>query len=340
MSQAKEESLTSLYYLKRSDRWHQEKPYFITVPPSALPRGHETTNEESEPTDGIKVMHLTSKELSLSSLDIRGFTVASQDFSPFPLESFQDYASIRSEYVPPMEAWIRKCLNADIVVTLSVNVRKRDVSFPQFTWGTSGDTQPIQGVHVGKRSLQAHDRSVLIMERLYSKTRCRKDTTGDWTREISVDRTPADADFKVQTPTVHKGLNYKLTKTQSIWRPLFGPVRDWPLAMLDFQSVDVDRDLIAADVIYPHYVGESFNVFHNPKHRWYFVPDQMPHEVLIFKSFDSLQGVSMGKMKRATPSLTVLTYATACPHASFDLDVSDQRRRESVDMITAVVYPD
>lgn len=65
--------------------------------------------------------------------------------------------------------------------------------------------------------------------------------------------------------------------------------------MLDIRSVDTNHDLIAADVVYPHYVGESFNVFHNGSHRWYYLSDQMPEEVLIFKSFDSLPGVAEGK---------------------------------------------
>lgn len=62
--------------------------------------------------------------------------------------------------------------------------------------------------------------------------------------------------------------------------------------MLDYRSVSKAYDLIAADVIYPHYVGESFNVFHNDSHKWYYLSDQMPEEVLIFKSFDSMPGVA------------------------------------------------
>lgn len=62
--------------------------------------------------------------------------------------------------------------------------------------------------------------------------------------------------------------------------------------MLDYRSVHKASDLIAADVIYPHYVGESFNVFYNSGHHWFYLSDQMPEEVLIFKSFDSMPGVA------------------------------------------------
>lgn len=63
---------------------------------------------------------------------------------------------------------------------------------------------------------------------------------------------------------------------------------------MDFRSLD-KADLIASDVIYPHYVSESFNVFHNESQQWYYVADQMPHDILIFKSFDSKPGVASGK---------------------------------------------
>ena len=86
---------------------------------------------------------------------------------------------------------------------------------------------------------------------------------------------------------------------RSIWRPLLGPVRDWPLAMLDHRSVDKACDMIAADVIYPHYVGESFNLFYNASHEWFYLSDQMPEEVLIFKSFDSMLGVAECRSIRA-----------------------------------------
>lgn len=72
-------------------------------------------------------------------------------------------------------------------------------------------------------------------------------------------------------------------------------MRDWPLGLLDFRSLDLERDLIAADVVYPHYVGETFHVFYHPSHKWYYVSDQMPDEVSIFKSFDSKPGVASGE---------------------------------------------
>lgn len=141
----------SLFYLRRLDLWLKEKPFFITVPPSALPKGQRVTNEESEPINDIQVQDIRDQNFSILDLDKRGFTSAWQNFSSFRETDFMDYRSLRTKYVPPMEDWVRELLNAESVFTLSVNIRRRDVKFPEFTWGTSGDTQPIQGVHVGTR---------------------------------------------------------------------------------------------------------------------------------------------------------------------------------------------
>ena len=142
----------NLFYLKPCEVWSREKPYFITIPPSALPQGQKATNEESQPVGNIQIRDIRGLCLSHRDLDIRGFTFAKQDFSLFSKSVFVDYKSLRAGYVPAMENWLKDLLGAESVSTLSVNIRRRDKKFPEFTWGTSGDTQPIQGVHVGTAS--------------------------------------------------------------------------------------------------------------------------------------------------------------------------------------------
>lgn len=67
------------------------------------------------------------------------------------------------------------------------------------------------------------------------------------------------------------------------------------MGVCDFRSLDVSRDLIASDNILPHTVGETYNVLHNKSHRWYYLKDQRPNEILVFKSFDSMAGVAISK---------------------------------------------
>jgi hypothetical protein len=68
---------------------------------------------------------------------------------------------------------------------------------------------------------------------------------------------------------------------------LFGPLEDWPLGLLDYQSIDTKNDLVASDNIYPHIVSETYNVFHNEAHKWFYLGNHQPDEIFVFKSFDS-----------------------------------------------------
>ena len=76
--------------------------------------------------------------------------------------------------------------------------------------------------------------------------------------------------------------------TNSVWRPLFGPLQDWPLGLCDYSSIDPQRDLVPSDNIYTHVVTETYNVYHHHSHRWYFLGDMKPNELLVFKSYDSM----------------------------------------------------
>lgn len=110
------------------------------------------TNEVSEPIDNIHIHDLRKQDALQHEFDNCGFTFARQDFSCFSKNDFINCESLRAGYVLRMEDWLKELLGAESVSTLSVNIRRRDVKFPAFTWGTSGDVQPIQGVHVGEAS--------------------------------------------------------------------------------------------------------------------------------------------------------------------------------------------
>ena len=71
-----------------------------------------------------------------------------------------------------------------------------------------------------------------------------------------------------------------------MWKPLKGPVLDWPLAVCDSRSLQ-DADIIAADAIYERLVAENCIIHNNPTQKWYYVAEQKASEVLIFKATDS-----------------------------------------------------
>src|SRR5439155_25304908 len=73
----------------------------------------------------------------------------------------------------------------------------------------------------------------------------------------------------------------------SVWHPLRGPLVDWPLAVCDASSVDFSTDTMPGDLIDRVEVFENMQVHYSPQQRWYWLPDQLPSELLIFKNSDS-----------------------------------------------------
>lgn len=101
-----------------------------------------------------------------------------------------------------------------------------------------------------------------------------------------------------------------------MWRPLFGPLGDAPLAYCDWNTVDVGRDYLPADLIFPHYIGEQYLVTHHPSHRWYYLSGQRTNEFTFLKCWDSRDDVARCKFDQTDPLLNaVLAMITrCCPH--------------------------
>jgi len=72
----------------------------------------------------------------------------------------------------------------------------------------------------------------------------------------------------------------------NVWRSIAGPVTDTPLAFADARTV-ADADWIATDLKYPDRTGEVYRIAFNPAHRWLYVPNLQPDEILLLKTYDS-----------------------------------------------------
>lgn len=128
-----------------------------------------------------------------------------------------------------------------------------------------------------------------------------------------------------------------------MWRPL-RTVENWPLAFCDTQTLQT-RDLLAADYVRRHFVGETFFLLHSRDHRWYYLRDQQPDEVAMFKIYDSDASATHGKCRKTLDTVLVciacikrLTQVQGCPHASFTLGDEDSLApRESIE-IRALVF--
>ncbi|XP_014554917.1 hypothetical protein COCVIDRAFT_28091 [Bipolaris victoriae FI3] len=84
-----------------------------------------------------------------------------------------------------------------------------------------------------------------------------------------------------------------------MWRALSGPYQDNTLAVCDSRTVAI-KDLVPADILFPHYCDEGYEVTHNVNHRWFYKRNMGIDDVIVFKHYDSID-----------------TEASFCPHAAF-----------------------
>lgn len=128
----------------------------------------------------------------------------------------------------------------------------------------------------------------------------------------------------------------------SLWHPLFGPIRDYPLAVCDSRTV-LDSDLVESDFIYPNLESETYAVLYNPSHRWYFMKDQCSDDLLMITNFDSKTNTRRFQLgaREHSNRRHLLTSDSGVPHAGFQLpdDPTVTRQRESLE-VRVVVYGD
>jgi len=72
----------------------------------------------------------------------------------------------------------------------------------------------------------------------------------------------------------------------NLWRPIRGPLRDFPLAVCDASSIGRGQ-LVAVDLLYPGRRGEIYYLTHDSTQRWYYAPDMQVHEAWLIKNYDS-----------------------------------------------------
>ncbi|KAJ3535230.1 hypothetical protein NM208_g7222 [Fusarium decemcellulare] len=88
----------------------------------------------------------------------------------------------------------------------------------------------------------------------------------------------------------YKGRNFDLI---NVWRVLAGPNDDWPLAVCDYLSVDIEHDITTNDALHLTRVGENWLLYRNQAHRWYYLSAMEEDDLIVFRNTDS-----MGKLSR------------------------------------------
>ena len=169
--------------------------------------------------------------------------------------SFYDADRVCSEYYPETAALLKEATGALEVFIFDHNVRSRVRSEA----GEDGVRQPVDGAH-NDYTLSSGPRRV---------------------REILEDN---DA--------IH--LEAHRAALINVWRPIIGPVQDQPLAICDARSAKLG-DFLPTEIEHyteddldtPSLTGQIYSFQHNPDHRWYYVSNMQPDEVMFLKCYDS-----------------------------------------------------
>ncbi|KAK8157465.1 hypothetical protein IWX90DRAFT_480714 [Phyllosticta citrichinensis] len=133
---------------------------------------------------------------------------------------------------------------------------------------------------------------------------------------------------------VHQHVGYgsdKLLKTRvqiiNAWRPLNGPVQDWPLATMDFTTLKTSN-IHPGNLYHNRFElrGQSCSISHHPDQRWYYLDSQRNDEMTFIKIWDNKPAVT-GK---------------ACAHCAFEHPATpkDAPLRESMEVRCIVAYED
>ncbi|KAK8059318.1 hypothetical protein PG996_009248 [Apiospora saccharicola] len=207
-----------------------------------------------------------------------GFAVI-ETASSLEYHEFEDKKTVEDTYVPEIGSCLLEYFGATSVHVFSVLTRRRHPKFPQVEMRKTGPIiQPATRVHV--------DGTAKAFDTLLT--------------ELDESR-----------PHANKRFIYV-----NVWKPLNGPLYDWPLAICDAATVE-DQDLEAHDQVLPEVVRENYMVRHNAKHRWYYLSGQTTSELLVFRQVDS--DGNKGVPHTSFPLPHDQVQSISCPRESIEL---------------------
>lgn len=291
--------------------------------PASVPPGTKAWNKVDVDTSSFKdiavdrpVYNARDEADDFRDVDRTGFAFHTYPSSVPASTILANGPEVLNDYYPEVEAALRDKLATGpkvskvVIFDHTIRVRKPDAA-----------RQPVQSVHVDQTPVAA-------------AARVRRHVGGDEAERLLKGR-------------------FQLI---NVWRPLGHPASDHPLGVIDWRTTD-QADLIATDLLYPVYEGydgedrgretlpdkskwnstegyevrgETYNVQPNDKHKFYYVKDMRPDEVMFIKCFDSeSEGV------KGTKGLAGFT-----PHTAFtDPNTpADAKPRQSIEVRALVFY--
>ncbi|GHH81068.1 methyltransferase [Streptomyces sulfonofaciens] len=163
---------------------------------------------------------------------------------------------------------------------------------------------------------------------------------------VHVDQSPKSARARAAALRRH----FRRFQIVNVWRPLLEPVRNFPLAVCDYRSMDLSADLVPTRLRFPAWLKdrENFSVRHNPAHRWHYWEALSPDEVIVFKCYDSAsRGLALASCGTGgtggtggTEGNDLLDVAGLCPHTAFldEKGPTTGHLRTSLEMRALIFY--
>ncbi|KAL8838631.1 MAG: hypothetical protein Q9170_002077 [Blastenia crenularia] len=253
-SKTPEATRGALHFLVRDALYDQEKPYTIQYEPHGE---IPRTNIKGISVPDVNIRDLRPT-LSGLSFDRDGVVVKSLE-TELQYEDFGDPQKVQKVYLEEVRVLLQETLGSHNVAVVEYLVRRRHQQFPATTDTEFDFAQPVATAHI--------------------------DFSPDCLKEILQDRYGDERAAKLMQ------LRYKMV---NIWKPLFGPLQDWPLALCHPASLDIEEDLELTDNVYPLNVDESVQIHYNENQDWCYLSKQSIDEVLIFRGGDSALGLRGG----------------------------------------------
>ncbi|KAI1176307.1 hypothetical protein F4777DRAFT_547112 [Nemania sp. FL0916] len=199
-----------------------------------------------------------------------------------------DKSLVIKNYYPLVEALVKERTGASRVVIFDHTLRRRD---PALTSGGNPNwrDQPASLVHCDQSTVGA-------IRRVHRHL-------GDEADELMQDR----------------------VQIINVWRPLRGPVQEWPLATMDSRTL-TESNVHPTNIFKYQYElqGQTISITHSPEQRWYYLDQQQTNEVTFIKIWDN--------QEHATAKL--------CAHCAFPHPETppDAPLRESMEVRCFVFY--
>ncbi|RMZ90250.1 hypothetical protein DV736_g2529, partial [Chaetothyriales sp. CBS 134916] len=233
----------------RDPLYETEKPYSLRF---EAPEGFPRANIKLDKRD--IVVH-DVRDTRLPDFEKEGAALVPFE-SVISYHEFDDEQVIQKVFLKQVSNFLKTFLKAQHVQifehTVGHNdVRKRHETFPISTGEPYRYNQPTSIVHV--------------------------DTTLEWAYAMAQQLNPGRAESIAQ----HR------LQCVNFWKPIIGPVRDWPLALCSAATINERTDFEPCDLVYPDYVVENRQVYYADRQEWFYVSEQKANEAWIFLQADS-----------------------------------------------------